>query len=286
MNESINEYELQKKYDEMVGQKCFAPHKHSCPDENVENVSFSISATNEADFNCPLYPLIQLLLWIYTGIDSQIIPVSVFGSIVTSAVCSVLNNTLLEAAAQELLLQLRSNTNRVCELLMNLQITTRAEFKITAVQDDSVHLPEIHDVALEDLWSICLQENSELNFKRTVDALDELRFFYMLIWMPWDNESDDDLSWVEQTLQLRIRLVFDLRQHYLETEVSDNEQDVSVNSVSGKARLEDLLQSRLRLSTIRTELEILENPDLGHIYQEMRTMLITLNATPSIEKFV
>lgn len=176
----------------------------------------------------------------------------------------------------------------------------RAVFKITAVQDDSVHLPEIHDVALEDLWSTCLQENSELNFERTVDALDQLRFFYTLIWMPWDNENGDDLRWIEQTLELHIRLVFDLRQRnierslvaylrslscgskYIQNQLDRLEQDVSVNSVSEKARLTDLLQLRLQLSTIRIELEILVNPDLRHIYQEMRTMLIILNAAPSI----
>lgn len=51
-----------------------------------------------------------------------------------------------------------------------------ADFSINAVQDDDVHLPEIHEVPLEDLWPIIDQENKELNIERTADCVDELRF--------------------------------------------------------------------------------------------------------------
>lgn len=50
-----------------------------------------------------------------------------------------------------------------------------ADFAISAVQDDDVHLPEIHEVPLEDLWPTIDQENSELNIERTADCIDELR---------------------------------------------------------------------------------------------------------------
>lgn len=50
-----------------------------------------------------------------------------------------------------------------------------ADFSISAVQDDDVHLPEIHEVPLEDLWPTIDQENSELNIERTADCIDELR---------------------------------------------------------------------------------------------------------------
>lgn len=50
-----------------------------------------------------------------------------------------------------------------------------ADFSISAVQDDDVHLPEIHEVPLEDLWPTIDQENIELNIERTADCIDELR---------------------------------------------------------------------------------------------------------------
>lgn len=50
-----------------------------------------------------------------------------------------------------------------------------ADFSISAVQDDDVHLPEIHEVPLDDLWPTIDQENTELNVERTADCIDELR---------------------------------------------------------------------------------------------------------------
>lgn len=56
-----------------------------------------------------------------------------------------------------------------------------ADFSISAVQDDDVHLPEIHEVPLEDLWITIKQENTELNHERTADCLDELRSVWVLL---------------------------------------------------------------------------------------------------------
>lgn len=52
-----------------------------------------------------------------------------------------------------------------------------ADFSISMVQDDNVHLPEIHEVPLEDLWPTIDQENTELNIERTADCIDELRLY-------------------------------------------------------------------------------------------------------------
>lgn len=51
----------------------------------------------------------------------------------------------------------------------------QASFSVIAVEDDDIHLPEIHEVPLEDLWPTIDQENSEVNGERTADCLDELR---------------------------------------------------------------------------------------------------------------
>lgn len=46
---------------------------------------------------------------------------------------------------------------------------------VTRVQDDDVHIPENHEVPLEDLWPTIEQENPELNIERTADCIDQLR---------------------------------------------------------------------------------------------------------------
>lgn len=51
----------------------------------------------------------------------------------------------------------------------------KAEFEVIAVQDEDVHLPEMHIVPLEDLWPTRHQENPELNIERTADCIDQLR---------------------------------------------------------------------------------------------------------------
>lgn len=53
-----------------------------------------------------------------------------------------------------------------------------ADFSISMVQDDDVHLPEFHEVPLEDLWPTLDQENTELNIERTADCIDELRLVF------------------------------------------------------------------------------------------------------------
>lgn len=49
------------------------------------------------------------------------------------------------------------------------------------VQDDDVHLPQIHEVPLDDLWPTLDQENTELNIERTADCIDELRLVFQSI---------------------------------------------------------------------------------------------------------
>lgn len=89
----------------------------------------------------------------------------------------------------------------------------RAEFTVSAVQDDDVHLPESHSVPLIDLWPTKEQENAELNIERTADCIDQLRFFYRNVWMPWDDENDDDFDWFDKHLDTRIRFCFDLKRN-------------------------------------------------------------------------
>lgn len=57
----------------------------------------------------------------------------------------------------------------------------KADFSVIAVQDDDVHIPEVHEVPLEDLWPTTEQENTELNIERTADCIDELRYTIRLL---------------------------------------------------------------------------------------------------------
>lgn len=36
-------------------------------------------------------------------------------------------------------------------------------------------------------------------------------FFYKNVWMPWDDDNDDDSDWFEKHLKSRMRFCFDLK---------------------------------------------------------------------------
>ncbi|XP_012155181.1 protein nessun dorma isoform X2 [Ceratitis capitata] len=170
----------------------------------------------------------------------------------------------------------------------------KAVFIIQAVQDVDIHLPEKHEVSLEDLWPTRDQENPELNVERTADCIDRLRFFYTHVWMPWDNDNDDDLNWVEKHLESRIRFCYDLRKRtmkktltahvrkllteskylqqrreYLELGLTDEDEGDLEETVS-KTEITDLMRLHLRLAMIRNEIELLENPEMRRIFQEIK----------------
>lgn len=168
----------------------------------------------------------------------------------------------------------------------------KAIIVILAVQDEDVHLPERQEVNLEDLWPTKVQENSALNIERTADCIDRLRFFYNHVWMPWDNDNDDDMNWVEKHLESRIRFCYDLkkksmkramavhiktlltearyiqqRREYLEIGLSDDEE---LDDTLDKTQITDLMRLHLRLAIIRSEIEMLENPEMRKIYEEIK----------------
>lgn len=57
----------------------------------------------------------------------------------------------------------------------------KAEFVVSAVQDDDVSIPELHVVSLEDLWPTKEQENAEMSVERTADCIDQLRYVMIVI---------------------------------------------------------------------------------------------------------
>lgn len=180
----------------------------------------------------------------------------------------------------------------------------KAQFDITAVQDENVHLPTRHEVSLEDLWPTHAQENPAINVERTADCLDQIRFFYTHVWMPWDQDNDDDINWVEKHLESRIRLCFDLRRgaiqrplaayirslihearyihhrrQYLELVASDEdgielentEIDPELEELRlRRMRLTEMMRIHLRMTSIRSDFEMLENPETRSIYEHIK----------------
>nr|KAF7413136.1 hypothetical protein H0235_012987 [Vespula pensylvanica] len=159
--------------------------------------------------------------------------------------------------------------------------------KITAVQDD-IHLPEKYDVPLIELYPTQKQENRTLDMVGTASCIDQVRFFYNYLWMPWDLDDDENSDWVTLHLESRIRLFFDMKRgcvnketcdvirtliregreiqqkiSRLEESMSDEEEVENCLVDDGKAC--QLMKLHFRLQQIKTEMEVLENPAIRDI---------------------
>lgn len=161
-----------------------------------------------------------------------------------------------------------------------------AMVKIIAVQDD-IHLPEKHDVPLIELYPTVSQKNTKLDIVGTAHCIDRLRFFYNYLWMPWDEEEDDNSDWVEQHLEQRIRLFYDMNNGAINKETCDiikslirEGREIQNKIAQMEMKLPDDLQYgdkvpesieaetcelvhyHFRLQQIKTEMDLLENPSL------------------------
>lgn len=172
----------------------------------------------------------------------------------------------------------------------------KAIFHVQAVQEDDVHLMERQLVSLEELWPLREQENEALNVDRTADCIDRLRFFYQHIWMPWDNDSDDDrVDWASKHLESRVKFYYDLKNktmskrlssHLLallaegnyiqkkreilemEIDLQDEDSGVDETNLSQHSKASDLMKLHLRLNSIKNEVDILENPAMREVYEK------------------
>lgn len=157
--------------------------------------------------------------------------------------------------------------------------------KITAVQDD-IHLPEKHEVPLIELYPTIEQKNNSLDIVGTAHCVDRLRFFYNYLWMPWDEDEDDNIDWVEQHLERRIRLFFDMNNGVVSKETCDIikslisegkeiqkkistyeallPEDFQEDDVPEELAQEtcNLMKLHFRLQQIKAEMDLLENPSL------------------------
>ncbi|XP_050294735.1 protein nessun dorma [Anthonomus grandis grandis] len=155
-----------------------------------------------------------------------------------------------------------------------------AHVKILAVQDD-IHLPEKHFVPLIQLWPTKDQDKSiALDLVSTANCLDMLRFFYIHLLMPWD-EDDDVSDWKAAHLLSRLHLYYDLKNgnipkstaehiHALLNEArrlnTKRQQLVSQcgefdSDIEGSEdqNVETLIEINVRLIEIQNEMHLLEN---------------------------
>lgn len=181
-----------------------------------------------------------------------------------------------------------------CEVYGTVQNTDfsdlAAVFTVESVQDDNVSLPETCRVSLEDLYPTIEQENSALNVDLTADCLDRFRFFFHYIYMPWD----DDTSFIGKQLLPRMELFFDLKnrklskglsshirgmfaeakyiqnmQENLENSFDESSEQIDISHGESKDKARKLLELHFKMIKIKHELDILINPEMRTIYEEM-----------------
>ena len=153
-------------------------------------------------------------------------------------------------------------------------------------------MPETCVVPLEDLYPTKEQENSALGVELTADCLDRYRFFFNYICFPW-NYNDSDF--VGKHLLARIWLFFDLKNNQLskglsshvrgiiaeakyihskrenlENSFDDSSDNIDISHGESKDRAKKLLQLHFRMNTIKHEIDILENPEMREIYEELK----------------
>nr|CAD7574936.1 unnamed protein product [Timema californicum] len=159
---------------------------------------------------------------------------------------------------------------------------------IVAVQD-SIDLPETHVVPLLHLFPTVQQDSDTINIENTADCLDQFRFFYEHVWMPWDADDDENEDWISNHLETRIGLIIDMKSGAVPPEMAshirsliqegkalkqkidvwqellDEEEEDSPGDTANEDRTCLIMESHLRLDQITAELKILENPDLRNL---------------------
>lgn len=125
-----------------------------------------------------------------------------------------------------------------------------------------------------------------------LDCLDRYRFFFNFVFLPFDDEDDRDF--VKKNLMPRLTLFYDLKNKKIskgtasrirklimeskyiaskklsleESFTTDDELDISCGESKETAR--KLLELHLRMSQIKNEVDILANPEMRDIYEEIK----------------
>ncbi|EFN77323.1 protein nessun dorma [Harpegnathos saltator] len=135
---------------------------------------------------------------------------------------------------------------------------------------------------LIELYPTIKQTNTTLDIVGTAHCIDKLRFFYTYLWMPWDNEEDDNVDWVSQHLERRIKFAYDMRQGSIDKQTCDLIRSLvregrqiwdKISNLEGqltddedKTQTADttfeLMHLHFRLQQIKSEMDVLENPTM------------------------
>ncbi|XP_060517940.1 protein nessun dorma [Cylas formicarius] len=155
--------------------------------------------------------------------------------------------------------------------------------RVLAVQDD-ICLPEKHHVPLVELWPTKEQDKTiALNLSSTANVLDMLRFFYIHLVMPWD-EDEDVNDWKSAHLSSRLRLYYDLKngkipkttaehiyallnearrlnkkRRALESVCDEFDSDIEPSNEESDGNVMNLIEINVRLIEIQNEVNLLEN---------------------------
>lgn len=169
----------------------------------------------------------------------------------------------------------------------------KCSFRVTGVEDENIHLPEICQVNIAELWLTKDQINNVLDFKKTSDCIDQFRFFYNHIWMPWDAEDDEGYrQWADKNLVCRMKFTFDLVSHqisrplssyirslldeaknlknrkdFLENIIDDDDID-EVKTDDSKKTIKELMNIHFRINAIKDIVEVLMNPKMRLVFEE------------------
>lgn len=169
-----------------------------------------------------------------------------------------------------------------------------ADFSVRSVQDDSIRLPSVCQVPLEDLYPTIEQENSALNVDLTADCLDRYRFFFKYIYLPWDQEDDSDFA--QKLLEPRMQLFFDLKNKKISKGLSshirgiineakhvqqsreqvessfedDSVENIDISCGESKEKARKLLQLHFRMNQIKHDIDIICNPEMRQLYEEIK----------------
>jgi hypothetical protein len=172
------------------------------------------------------------------------------------------------------------------------------EFKIQSVPDDSIELPAVCLVNLEEIYPTKYQENNALNVDFTADCIERYKFFFSYIFLPFDDDSDK--CWAEKYLETRVQMFYDLKNKKISKQLSsyirqiiskakiiqqqkeilensldtnneeddDNRADLSMKE--SKEIAAKLLDLHLQMNTIKNEYLILSNPEMRDVYESLK----------------
>ena len=122
----------------------------------------------------------------------------------------------------------------VCESL-------EAEVELVRRSEAGEEVGGLLTVPIDELYAVKQQEIQTLDLTSTVTAVDLIRFFYQNIWMPWDEDSEEE-DWPGQHLENRVQLHFSLM-----SGCGDKATAIRLDELAARAELN------------RTELQELEN---------------------------